>query len=164
MSTYKLAANTLRKTYKESGLDADKVSDVLDDVKEVLKPIAIIYMLLIYQFPIPFQVLDDHADVQDVLNAASNDQFASITTPDSDLERELDELLLSDEREQAEKSERDKNLDESIERRLHDLKINGFADLSIDEQRQIIGDSVGSLDELLKIKVQEKRPQANDVP
>lgn len=70
---------------------------------------------------------------------------------DSELEKELAELLQDDE------TERDQKLDESIERRLHDLKISGFSELSIDEQRQIIGDSVGSLDELLKTKVGEKR-------
>lgn len=104
-----------------------------------------------------FQALDEHADVQDILNTASKEQFGPVD--DSELEKELDELLQSDIREQAEKKDREKSLDESIERRLHDLKINGFSDLSIDEQRQIIGDSVGSLDELLKIKVNEKRPQ-----
>lgn len=88
----------------------------------------------------------------------SNEQFSN-TSNDSELEQELDELMQTDKLEQAAKSEREKNLDESIERRLHDLQITGFADLSLDEQRQIIGDSVGSLDELLKIKVSEKRPQ-----
>lgn len=78
---------------------------------------------------------------------------------ETDLEHELDELLKSEEEEQAAKNQREKDLDQSIERRLHELQISGFADLSLDEQRQIIGDSVGSLDELLKIKVNEKRPQ-----
>lgn len=102
--------------------------------------------------------MDDHSDVQDVLKNATKLQLGD--TNDSDLEHELDELLQSDERERsAAQNENDRNLDESIERRLHELQITGFADLTIDEQRQIIGDSVGSLDELLKIKVSEKRPK-----
>lgn len=148
MSTYQLASSTLRKSYAESGITADTLDECMADVQEVCHTIHLFFSNL-FKTRFALQTLDDHSDVQNVLTTGSKLQLGD--SDDSALEKELDELVLSDER------ERDKNLDESIERRLHDLQITGFADLTVEEQRQIIGDSVGSLDELLKIKVGEKR-------
>lgn len=76
---------------------------------------------------------------------------------ESTLEAELAELL---QLEQLETMDRDKHLDESIERRLKQLNIDGFADLSIGEQRQIISNSVGSVDALLKHNIANKKAES----
>lgn len=99
--------------------------------------------------------MDDHTDIQEVLGGGSAKlTLGNASLDDSALEQELDELLQIDEAAGA--ADREKHLDESIERRLQELNINGFADLSIDEQRQIVSNSVGSIDELLRIQMSDK--------
>lgn len=115
VGAYKLAASALRQTHTEAGITVDSVHDALDDVKEVL---------------------EDHNEIQQALGDRQLADGLAAADDDVDLERELADLLALDDA--AEEERKDRELNASIERRLKQLNIEGFADLSIEEQQRTL--------------------------
>lgn len=115
VGAYKLAASALRQTHTEAGITVDSVHDALDDVKEVL---------------------EDHNEIQQALGDRQMVDGLAAADDDVDLERELADLLALDDA--AEEERKDRELNASIERRLKQLNIEGFADLSIEEQQRTL--------------------------
>lgn len=115
IGAYKLAASALRQTNTASGITVDSVHDALDDVKEVL---------------------DDHNEIQLALGDNKLTDPSAADNDDVDLERELADMLAQDDADEKERKEDELNA--SIERRLKQLNIEGFADLSMEEQQRVL--------------------------
>lgn len=112
VDAYKLAANALRQTNAGAGITVDTVGDVMDDVQEAL---------------------DNHQEIQQSLGEIKLEGGVA-PIDESTLEAELDELMVQEE-------QKEQDLNESIERRLRQLNMSGFGDLSVAEQREILVNS-----------------------
>lgn len=100
--------------------------------------------------------MDDHHDIVDIVGTSRFDG----SVDEAALEEELRELMDSEDK----KAKDDRNLDESIERRLRELNITGFADLSPAGQRRVIDGSTGSVRDLPVLQVQPLPRAAPQTP
>lgn len=116
IETYKLGAKALKDIYEENGLTVDKVDDVMSDVQDVI---------------------DDHDEIQNIVGAVN---ISNINVDDLELEQELQDLINDDRND----NDNDNGLvqpnrtnpDDSLERRLTNLKLPNFDNLSLHENEQ----------------------------
>ncbi|KAJ6647134.1 Charged multivesicular body protein 7 [Pseudolycoriella hygida] len=115
IETYKMGAKALKDVYEESGLNVDKVENVMNDVQDVI---------------------DDHDEIQNIVGAVNISNANEVD--DLELEQELQDLMNDD------RNDNDSGLvqpnrtnpDDSLERRLTNLKLPLFENLSLHENEQ----------------------------
>lgn len=103
--------------------------------------------------------MDDHHEIVHIVSTSSFEDSLSVTD-EALLEEELREIMDSEDK----KAKDDRNLDESIERRLRELNISGIADLPPAVQRRVIEGSEGSVRDLPVLQVQPKARTASQTP
>lgn len=106
-----------------------------------------------------FQVMDDHHEIVDILGTSRFEGSLS-AVDETALEDELREIMDSEDK----KVKDERNLDESIERRLRGLNITGIADLSPAGQRRVIEGSDGSARDLPVLQVQPSPRAVSQAP
>lgn len=115
IETYKMGAKALKEIYEETGLTVDKAENVMLDVQDVI---------------------DDHDEIQNIVGAVNISNANEID--ELDLEQELQDLINDD------RNDNDTGLvqpnrpnpDDSLEKRLTNLKLPSFGDLSLHESGQ----------------------------
>lgn len=116
IETYKLGAKALKEIYEENGLTVDKVEDVMYDVQDVI---------------------DDHDEIQNIVGAVN---ISNVNIDELELEQELQDLINDDRND----NDNDNGLvqpsptnpDDSLEKRLNNLKLPNFGNLSLHELDQ----------------------------
>lgn len=157
MQTYKAASNELKKSYEESGLTAEVADDTLAEIQEVTN---CMQLNSGYQKkPHCFQVMQEHQEIIDIVGTSRFEGSFSVSD-ESALEDELREILNIEDK----KAKDDRNLDESIERRLRELNISSIADLSPAAQRRVVEGSNGSVRDLPVLQVQPSPRPASQTP
>lgn len=101
----------------------------------------------------------DHQEIVDIVGTSLFDGSLSVTD-ELALEDELREIMDSEDK----KAKEDRNLDESIERRLRVLNITGISDLSPAAQRRVLEGSDGSVRDLPVLQVQPSPRAAAQMP
>lgn len=112
IETYKLGAKALKEIYEDNGLTVEKVDDVISDVQDVI---------------------DDHDEIQNIVGAVN---ISNVNVDELELEQELQDLMNDDHRNDNDAGlvQPDRtNPDDSLERRLTNLKLPNFENISINE-------------------------------
>lgn len=108
-----MGAKALKEIYEENGLTVDKVEGVMDDVQDVI---------------------DDHDEIQHIVGRVNISNANEVD--ESELERELEDLINDDRNDNDDGVEQpNKEIhDESLERRLNNLKLPNLDSLSLHDQ------------------------------
>lgn len=107
-----MGTKALKEIYEEKGLTVDKVEDVMSDVQDVI---------------------DDHDEVQNIIGGVIISNANEVD--DLDLEQELQDLMNDDRNDNNDNglvSPNRPNPDDSLERRLTNLRLPNFGNLSLD--------------------------------
>lgn len=112
-----MGAKALKEIYDETGATVDNVEDVMNDVQDVI---------------------DDHDEIQNIVGAVNISHANEID--ELDLEQELQDLINDDRNDNdnglVQPNRPNPNADDSLERRLTNLKLPTFGDLSLHENGQ----------------------------
>lgn len=103
-----MGAKALKEIYEENGLTVDKVEDVMLDVQDII---------------------DDHDEIQNIVGGVNILDGNNID--EQELEQELQDLINDDRNDNDEPQPDRTNPDDSLERRLTNLKLPNFGDLSL---------------------------------
>ncbi|KAG4073953.1 hypothetical protein HA402_014158 [Bradysia odoriphaga] len=112
VETYKMGAKALKEIYEENGLTVDKVEDVMLDVQDIV---------------------DDHDEIQNIVGGVNIANANDVD--DLELEQELQDLI-NDDRNDNDTGLPQPDPDDSLERRLTNLKVPSFGDLSLQDSEQ----------------------------
>lgn len=114
VETYKMGSKALKEIYEETGLTVDKVEDVMSDVQDVI---------------------DDHDEIQNIVGAVNISNANAVD--ELELEQELLDLINDDRNDNDNDTglvQPDRpNPDDSLERRLTNLKLPNLDNLLLDE-------------------------------
>lgn len=114
LSAYKMAADALRQAQTDAGLTLDKVDDVMLDVQETL---------------------DEHNEMHKEIGGAQLEVAGVAPADEAALDAELAELMAQD---KAQKEQKESDLNAPIQRRLEQLHVDDFNDLSLEDRDEIL--------------------------